>query len=189
MMEQMKLADYYEQIKSGGVRRKCAAGETLLREGDVAHRLFFVEKGGLRLWHNDDGRDITVQFFLEGQVVASFESLYLKSPSLFSISCFEPSEIVAVDGDALLEVASSSSSSPPELMAVLVNHISHRFIDYTRYFLDRIEKSPEERYRSLAASDPALVARVPQHELASYLGITPVSLSRIKGRMAKINKG
>ncbi|MCI1983725.1 MAG: Crp/Fnr family transcriptional regulator [Bifidobacteriaceae bacterium] len=175
----MELADYYESVKSAGIRRQYAKGDVLLCEGDVAHRLFFVERGGLRLWHNDDGRDITVQFFFEGHVVSSFESLYLKVPSLFSISCIENSDVTVVDGTGVLQDAAQS----PEMMRIVANHISHRFIDYTKYFLDRIEKAPEDRYRSLAAREPELVSRVPQHELASYLGITPVSLSRIKRRI------
>jgi CRP-like cAMP-binding protein len=84
-----------------------------------------------------------------------------------------------VDGTGVLQDAAQS----PEMMRIVANHISHRFIDYTKYFLDRIEKAPEDRYRSLAAREPELVSRVPQHELASYLGITPVSLSRIKRRI------
>ncbi|WP_262316822.1 Crp/Fnr family transcriptional regulator [Lacticaseibacillus parakribbianus] len=177
----MAITDFSDQIRSLGQRRHYAAGADLLREGDPAQHLFFIEQGGVRLWHNDDGRDITVQFFFEDQVVASFESFYLKKPSLFAITAIEPTTVVTVDAAALQRVLDLE----PTLMAAFTNHICHRFIAYTRYFLNRIEQSPEQRFRTLLATEPALVARVPQHELASYLGITPVSLSRIRSRIKK----
>ncbi|MCI1985162.1 MAG: Crp/Fnr family transcriptional regulator [Lactobacillus sp.] len=175
----MAITDYDDLFNRLGHRRHVAAGADLLREGDRSTQLFFVAQGGVRLWHNDDGRDITVQFFFENQIVASFESFYLEKPSLFSITALEPTTVIAIDSAVLQR----SLQQEPALLAAFTNHICQRFIDYTRYFLNRIEQSPESRYRSLVAADPALVARVPQHELASYLGITPVSLSRIRNRV------
>ncbi|WP_155287596.1 Crp/Fnr family transcriptional regulator [Lacticaseibacillus zhaodongensis] len=177
----MDLEAYYEQIKATGQRRSYPAGADLLLEGDTAHEAFFIEKGGVRLWHNDDGRDITVQFFFEDQVVTSFESFYLERPSLFSITTIEPTTVTIVDGRKLRQTLATNT----ELMAAFTNYVCQRFIDYTGYFLNRIQDSPELRYQTLLQTDPELVARVPQHELASYLGITPVSLSRIRKRVKK----
>ena len=64
-----------------------------------------------------------------------------------------------------------------------MNQLSERFIAYTEYFLSRIKESPEKRYISLLEKRPELVRRVPDHYIASFLGITPVSLSRIKKRI------
>lgn len=178
----MQLDAYVDQLKKLGHPKTIKAGETLLEEGDVAKQLYFVEQGAVRLWHNDDGRDITVQFFFEGQVVSSFESFYLDRPSLFSITAIEPTCVLVIPGAALRNVLEKD----PELMRVFTDYICHRFIDYTQYFLNRIQDSPEARYRSLLATDPALVKRVPKYELASYLGITPVSLSRIRNRVKKL---
>lgn len=177
----MNLTDEINQIKAMGHVRHFDVGEDLLCEGDQAQSLFFIEKGAVRLWHNDDGRDITLQFFFENQAVASLESFYLQAPSLFAITAIEKTTALAIDGDLLRR----QLKSDPEIMAAFTDHISHRFIDYVSYFLNRIEQSPETRYRSLLASDPALVKRVPQYELATYLGITPVSLSRIRNRVKK----
>lgn len=177
----MALSDYYEQIKQMGHQRNFEAGEDLLREGDIAKQLYFVDQGAVRLWHNDDGRDITVQFFFEGQAVSSFESFYLDKPSLFAITAMEKTMVTVVDGKLLRQTIEAE----PTLMAAFTDYVCHRFIDYTQYFLNRIEDSPESRYQSLMASDPELVARVPKYELASYLGITPVSLSRIRSRLNK----
>ncbi|WP_241559494.1 Crp/Fnr family transcriptional regulator [Lacticaseibacillus hulanensis] len=177
----MKLSDYYEQVKELGHQRTYAAGEDLLREGDVATQLYFIRVGAVRLWHNDDGRDITVQFFFENQVVSSFESFYLKQPSIFTITAIEQTTVTVVPGDYLRKGLKDN----PKIMAEFADYVCHRFIDYTQYFLNRIEESPEARYRTLLATNPKLVARVPMYELATYLGITPVSLSRIRNRVKK----
>ncbi|MFD1484435.1 Crp/Fnr family transcriptional regulator [Lacticaseibacillus baoqingensis] len=177
----MTLQDYYDHFKQIGHQKNVARNTDLLREGDVATQLYFVEQGAVRMWHNDDGRDITVQFFFEGQVVSSFESFYLKKPSLFTLTTIEPTTLTVVDGAALRQALGAD----PKLMAVFTDYVCHRFIDYTQYFLNRIQDSPEARYRTLLASDPKLVARVPKYELATYLGITPVSLSRIRNRVKK----
>lgn len=177
----MNLTDDVEPIKAMGHLKNFAAGEDLLREGDQAQSLFFIQQGAVRLWHNDDGRDITLQFFFEDEAVASFESFYLQEPSLFAITAIEPTTALVIDGKVLRH----RLETDPAMISAFTDHIAHRFIDYMRYFLNRIEQSPETRYRSLLASDPALVKRVPQYELATYLGITPVSLSRIRNRVKK----
>lgn len=177
----MKISDHYEQIKKIGRSRVFEVGEDLLREGDVAKQLYLVDQGAVRLWHNEDGRDITVQFFFEGEAVSSFESFYLVKPSLFSITAIEDTKATVVDGGQLRQLLESK----PKLMAIFTDAVCHRFIDYTQYFLNRIEKSPESRYQSLINENPELIKRVPKYALASYLGITPVSLSRIRSRLNK----
>lgn len=175
----MDLSEYFDQIAKMGHQQTFEAGEDLLFEGDIATQLYLVNQGAVRLWHNDDGRDITVQFFFEGQVVSSFESFYLNKPSLFAITAMEKTVVTVIEGKELRRTIESDA----KLMAAFTDYVCHRFIDYTQYFLNRIEDSPELRYQSLVASNPNLVARVPKYELASYLGITPVSLSRIRSRL------
>jgi CRP-like cAMP-binding protein len=172
--------DYEALFKREGVVQNFAAGATLLEQGDTAQRVYLVQHGGLRLSHNDaQGRDINLQFFFEGQSVASFESFYLQSPSMFALTAMEETQVIAVDGKVVLDALQHDA----RLMAAFTTHICYRFIDYTHYFLNRIEKSPEDRYRDLEQTNPELIARVPHYELASYLGITPVSLSRIRKRV------
>ncbi|EUJ33169.1 cyclic nucleotide-binding domain-containing protein [Listeria floridensis FSL S10-1187] len=160
---------------------KIPAKTTLLHEGDVATNIYFVSKGALRLWNNDNGNDITVQFFFEDQVVSSFESFYLETPSNFSIESLEETELYMLrkkDLDFLLK-------KEPEMNVCLTKFISERFMAYTHYFLSRIKESPEERYIHLIQSEPFIFDRVPNYYIASYLGITPVSLSRIRKRIEK----
>ena len=68
----------------------------LLEEGKVADKIYLVRKGCLRLFFYNEGKDITFQFFFEGDFVASFDSLYRGTPSLFSLESIEPSEVVSI---------------------------------------------------------------------------------------------
>ena len=68
----------------------------LLEEGKVADRLYFIRKGCLKLFFYNEGKDITFQIFLEGNFVASFDSLYKGTPSLFSLESIEPSEVLFI---------------------------------------------------------------------------------------------
>ena len=161
------------------------ARTTLLCAGDVAERLFIIQHGVVRLWHaSADGRDITLQFFGAGQVVASFESFYLGVPSQFSLESVSDCTLLTVHRDDALQLLATDD----EIQSLALDYVCRRFIDYTNLFLSRIQLSPEERYRALVADDPALLGEVPHHMLASYLGISATSLSRIRRRIAEDNE-
>lgn len=150
----------------------------LLAEGRTADRLYLIRKGALRLFFDDDGKEITFQFFFEGDAVASFDSLYRREPSLFSLESIEPTTLSVLGRDALFDLAERSPAIRWACMETLVD----RFRNYQQLFLSRIAKTPQQRYEALLEERPEIVRRVPQHYLASYLGITPVSLSRIRSR-------
>jgi CRP-like cAMP-binding protein len=154
---------------------------TLLREGEIARRMYFIRKGCLRLWFNKAGKDITFQFFVEGQAVSSIESFLGRTRSAFSIETIEPTSVVMVsrnDWERLFQLV-------PQLKDGLLELIMIRMENYAQLFLSRIRDNPRERYEALVRERPDIIQRVPQHYIASYLGITPVSLSRIRGRISR----
>ena len=160
------------------IERKIESKTVLLNAGDIANYVHFVKKGCLREWFNKDGKDITFQFFMEGQPVASIDSFMNGEPSLFSIESIEPSIIISVRKDDFEKLFSVY----PELKDIFQNFIFQRFRNYTQLFLARITDTPKERYDDLIKNKPEIIKRIPQHYIASFLGITPVSLSRIKNR-------
>jgi len=172
------LQEHWPDIKHLFIQREVPAKTCLLAEGDIATNIYFIDQGALRLWNNDEGRDITVQFFFENQLVASFESWYQKIPSSFSIESIEKTTVTSLSSDAFDQLIHQF----PEINPYLMRLISERFVSYTNYFLSRIKDTPEKRYQELMINEPEILERVPQHYIASYLGITPVSLSRIKQR-------
>lgn len=150
----------------------------LLEEGKVADRLFLIHKGCLRLFFYNEGKDITFQFFFEGDFVASFDSLYKRTPSLFSLESIEATDISVIQRDDFF----NSIEQYPSMRKVYEEKLIDRFHAYQQLFLSRIKDTPQQRYEELLKDHPNIVQRVPQHYIASYLGITPVSLSRIRNR-------
>jgi CRP-like cAMP-binding protein len=168
----------WEKYKNVFKELSVPARTELLKEGGKAEKIYFIKKGCLRMWFNKDGKDITFQFFFEGQAVASIESFVSEEPSLFTIESIEPSEVIALDRNdfnILIE-------SYPHLKEGFQKIVFLRFRNYANLFLSRIKDTPYERYKELLENHPEIVQRVPQHYIASYLGITPVSLSRIRNR-------
>lgn len=150
----------------------------LLEEGKVADRLFLIRKGCLRLFFYNDGKDITFQFFFEGDFVASFDSLYKRTPSLFYLESIEPTEMAVIrreDFFALLD-------SQPLARRMFEEKLVERFHTYQQLFMSRIRNTPQQRYEELLRTTPGIILRIPQYYIASYLGISAVSLSRIRNR-------
>ena len=160
------------------------AKTVLLSEGDVSKKIFLVEKGAIRAWFNHDGKDMTFQFFFEKEVVASIESFRKNTPSPVTIETLEPSTIWwahKTDIDILLEYIKND----PKLRDLLIDAIFERTFDYMKYFFSTIKDTPKQRYLDLIKTRPLIIKRLPQHYIASYLGITTVHLSRIKSKLAK----
>lgn len=150
----------------------------LLEEGKVAEKLYLIRKGCLRLFFYNEGKDITFQFFFEGDFVASFDSLYKRTPSLFYLESIEPTELTAIRREDFYNQINNNLS----LRQLYEEKLIDRFHAYQQLFLSRIKNTPQRRYEELLKEYPNIIQRVPQHYIASYLGITPVSLSRIRNR-------
>lgn len=150
----------------------------LLEEGKVAEKLYLIRKGCLRLFFYNAGKDITFQFFFEGNFVASFDSLYKRTPSLFYLESIEPTELVVIKREDFYNLVNQNLF----LRQLYEEKLIDRFYIYQQLFLSQIKNTPQQRYEELLKEYPNIVQRVPQHYIASYLGITPVSLSRIRNR-------
>jgi len=151
----------------------------LLQEGSIARQAYFIKKGCMRLWFNNQGKDITFQFFFENEGISSIESFRSEQPSLFSIESIEPSTLLVITKKNFEILVHEI----PEFREFLNEIMFHRLTHYSKLFLSRIKDTPQERYIDLLKNDPHIVQRIPQHYIASYLGITPVSLSRIRNKI------
>jgi len=168
----------WAKFQKAFTEKEIAAKSVLLQEGEIADNIYFIKKGCLREWFNKDGKDITFQFFFEGQPVASIDSFMSHKPSLFTIESIEPSIVISIGKEDFTELFITY----PEFKDRFQDFIFHRFRNYGQLFLSRIKDSPQERYEDLIKNHPEIIKRVPQHYIASFLGITPISLSRIRNR-------
>lgn len=149
----------------------------LLDEGKVSDRMFLVKSGALREFFYQDGRELTLEFITENQAVSSFDSFLNSTPSEFIIETLEPSTVYELHVDTFHKFMEDQE----------FQHIFHplfykRFSEINKRLISFIRDSPQERYKQLLKNRPELLLRFPQHYIASYLGITSVSLSRIRNR-------
>ena len=174
--------DVINRLSKNVTIKEVPARTILLSEGDVATKLFLVMKGCLRAYFiKESGIEITTQFFVESQMVASFESAMTGSPSRLYIDTIEDSTLGIIQIKVLEKMFSESSAARDFFNKFLVS----RLISYMNLHASFILDNPEKRYKKLIQDNPELVSRLPQQYIASYLGITPVSLSRIRSRLRK----
>jgi len=159
-------------------RQEIPAKTILLNEGEIANQAFYIAKGCLRICFNNDGKDITFQFFFEGESVSSIESFQTSQPSLFTIESIENCILYSISKTDLQILIESSTYIKEQIE----KYTFKRLLFYQKLFLSRIKDNPEKRYLELLKNNPEILQRIPQHYIASYLGITPVSLSRIRNR-------
>ncbi|MFJ8526579.1 Crp/Fnr family transcriptional regulator [Bacillus sp. NPDC094106] len=157
-------------------------GTILLRQGDVPTKCYFVLKGCVRQYSIDKtGKEVTSNFYTEEQAISNFNHHKQDKASVYSLTCLE--DCILVVGDLNTEKDMYNKHSQLETMTRQM--IEHNFGEVQDELASFIASTPEERYKALLRKRPHLVNRVPQHQLASYLGITPESLSRIKKRIKK----
>ncbi|HLP53165.1 MAG TPA: Crp/Fnr family transcriptional regulator [Chitinophagales bacterium] len=152
----------------------------LVRVGDVSREAYFINKGTARLYFEKEGEEISANFMFENNFIASLESFLLQIPSRQAIDTLEECELLVMSKQRLDELTLDYpkfhifSKAIAEMAFIMLQRRASSFI------LD----SPEERYMNMLQQRPEILARVPQHMIASYLGVTPVSLSRIRKRIA-----
>ena len=165
-------------------RMEVPAKTLLLKEDEVSYNAYYIEKGMVRAWYNNDGKDVTFQFFLENTMFSSLESFKKGLPSMVSFETIEPcilNKINKPDVEAFLEEVYEN----PELRNLFMDALFERVFDYMKHFFSFIKDTPQQRYLNLVKQKPEIIKRVPQHYIASYLGITTVHLSRIKSKILK----
>ncbi|PBJ15735.1 Cyclic nucleotide-binding domain protein [Flavobacterium sp. ACN6] len=165
-------------------RIEVPAKTTLLEEGEISKKLFIIEKGCIRVWFNHNGKDLTSQFFFENQSVASIESFMKKFPSPVFVETIEPSVLWWISKNDLDKIIEEIKEIP-ELRDRLIDMLFQRTFDYMKHFFSFIKDSPTQRYLNLIEEKPQIVQRVPQHYIASYLGVSTVHLSRIKSKLVQ----
>lgn len=159
--------------------RNFKKGTILLREGEISKTCYFNLKGLVRQYYIIDGEEKTTFFYSEEQVINSFESATQKTPSKHYLECIEDSTLVIGDIDTELEFYKKY----PKLESISRMMVEQDFGKTQQILSSYITSNPEEKYLNLLKTQPKLINRVPQYQLASYLGITPESLSRIRKRI------
>ncbi len=173
-----------ELIKNYLTVKKIRKRQYLLQEGDVCKCVAFVEIGAMRLYRvNEDGSEHIVAFGLDGSFITDLYSFLTNEPSTYNIDAIEDSELVLITRSASDELRKIS----PKYQELIFQATSEAYIQLERRVTSTISLSLEERYKELTANYPDIIQRVPQHMIASYMGLNPETLSRVRKRIS-INK-
>jgi CRP-like cAMP-binding protein len=173
-------------LASKAVMRNLSKGSYLLEPGQVVEHLYFIDFGLLRYYNidNETGEERTGQFFDAGTVYTDVKSFVTQAPSRQFIQALESSAILCIPRKVIYDLYSSEHAL--ERFGRLM--IEQALIGSQQRTSDMMSQSIEQRYLDLMSRRQDLVQRIPQYLLASYLGVTPEALSRIRRRALKEDK-
>ncbi|MFM2388009.1 MAG: hypothetical protein RL660_2766 [Bacteroidota bacterium] len=154
--------------------------EFLLQEGKVCNKVTFVNSGCMRVFYNVDGIENTIQFFFGDSWYTDYSSFLTGAPSLENFQALEPSEVVQFNKQDLYRLFDEF----PIFDRVGRVMAENAFLSLSSLNKMLTNEEPQQRYLNLLEQRPEIVERIPQHYVASYLGIKPESLSRIRKRIA-----
>lgn len=153
--------------------------DIIFTEGKIADKIYFVEKGCVRLFYNVNGNDKTAFFYTEGQFICAGESYTFNIPAVENYQAVEQTDIY-VFSKSKIEIL---LSKVPEMEVIARIATENELITCQKVIASFVTKSAEERYLDLLNTKGELFLRVPQQYIASFLGVSPETLSRIKKRI------
>lgn len=164
--------------------KKVTKNKLLLREGETCNCIFFVEKGLVRMYSIDKiGKEHVIQFAPENWLVADRSNLYQDEKSKYNIETIENSEIIQLGNDFFVNLYTQYPNIIKKNETLLHRHI----YNLQNRIKSLLGDSAEQRYLDFITMYPDVMLRVPQWMVASYLGVTPESLSRVRKELSKKN--
>ena len=171
-----------QTVRSAFLFRRLSAGEYLQRAGDVTRHAAFVARGCLRSYVIDaKGKEHIVQFAPEGWWISDLYSFLTGKAAGYFIDALEDSDVLLIDSASYEKLCTTVPKFERYFRILLQNN----YIATHRRVLASISLSAEEQYVQMLQDFPTIVRRVAQKHIASYLGITPEALSRIRNRIAR----
>lgn len=166
------------QLEGALIEKK--KGEYVFMQGEADKSLYFVESGLLKAYYiSDDGKEFIKSFIVPNNTIGSLASIYLDNNCTFSLVCLEPSLLRKIPFESILKHAKKDIEIANNMIETLLNFA----IKKEKREFEFLCLSAEERFCSLLETSPMLLDKVTQNDLARYLGVTPVGLSRIKKRV------
>jgi signal-transduction protein with cAMP-binding, CBS, and nucleotidyltransferase domain len=169
--------DEFRLLSDQAFRKSFKRNSILSAAGSTPPDIYFIERGLIRvLIIDNDGAEHTVHFALENQFISDYSNFILKKPSFYSLQAIEDTEVIVLPRSAI-EWGYKNLKEGQKLGRLIAEYY---FIYQDHRIRNLYARTPKERYDSIEEVFPNIHNRVPQHMIASYLGITPVHLSRLK---------
>lgn len=156
-----------------------AKGTLLVRAGDPSDKMFFLLKGAVRAWYPHGEKEFTDWFVFENMFFCSISSFFGGAPAVQFIEALEPCDVLVLTRAQLDAV----SAAHADMLALNNKILTHALVTLQQGIIDQRFKTATERYAALLAGYPVALQRVPLRHIASYLGVTPETVSRIRGDM------
>lgn len=156
-------------------------GEFLVREGEFCRHVAFVNSGMIRAFIAADGKEYIQGFINEGEYISEYASFLTGRPANMHMDALEDSELILLSRESM----QAGYEQFPVFERMGRKVAEELFIYFNDRNISLLTQSPEERYRRLLENEAYLLQKVPQYMIASYLGVTPEHLSRIRGKMRK----
>ncbi|MEL7531797.1 MAG: Crp/Fnr family transcriptional regulator [Bacteroidota bacterium] len=157
-------------------------GERPLQAGQICQEVLFVKQGLMKMYFLHQGEEMIGDFFLEGDFAQDMRSNITRQPSRYTIECLEDCELLVIQDSDLAEAYERFPLTFERLSRMITQM---NFVMMADRIWANLIHSHEERYLQIQKEKPALLQRIPQYMLASYLGITPVGLSKLRKRLAE----
>ena len=185
LSERMPLTkEQFDEVQDYFIPKKLNRGELLLREGEVAKYGCFVSEGCLRSYVVDDkGKEHVVQFAPENWWLSDIDSMVNKKPTLYFMDAIEPSKVVLIDYPSFQKLLSVLPGLAQSFQSGQQKHNAAK----DKRIIAALTTDAETRYHQFLQTYPSIAQRVPQHMLASYLGISPETLSRVRKKWSLKN--
>ena len=184
LFKNISLGDLLVLFKAAKTRH-LAAGDIYIHEGALTSKMAYVKKGLIRSYQVDEkGDERTLILRWEDTVVASHDNIFFKKPSRFVYEALEDTILLEADFDTIQSILEKNPKFEQTRHYFMLNSLAQSMARVESFIL----LSPEERYLQFINERPGLAQRVPDKHLATLLGITPVSLSRIRKRIASRQK-
>ncbi len=168
-----------EEIKSHIKINTFEKGTILLREGEYSDKSYSVYKGCVRQYYLVDGEEKTTFFYADGQTIFPHANLEARTPSKYFLDCIEETTLSITSPESEKVIFEKMPKFIPMARASMREELNK----YQEMLSTYIMSSPEQRYLDLLKNRPELLNKVPHYQLASYLGVKPESLSRIRKRI------
>ena len=172
-----------QQLASIFVRQEVSKGETLLAEGQVARNFLIVEQGLTRQYYYKNGIEVTEHFCCEWDVVYCTDSMLMREPTTLMIEALEDGVVHNVPFDEFWQLCDES----PKIMKLYVRLLEDGLVESLRKTDAQRFESAHERYETFVRQYPEAARRAPGKHIASYLLMTPESLSRVRAGLLKRN--
>lgn len=177
--------DELDILESVLVPMKFAKGEIILKEGDVCEHVYYVERGLTRQFYFKNGKELTEHIGVEHSIVMCIESLFMEKPTHLQLEALEPTLIYAMPKRKLEEVALHNVN-----IQILFRKILEESLIISQVHADMLRfETTQDRYLKLCKLSPQVVLRAPLVYVASYLQMTPETLSRVRAASLYLDKG